>query len=250
MNHINKTLNLVLVSLCLVFITACDRDSNSQPPLQADVTPSPVLPVFRQYQVEVVNLTAAQPLSPIALIAHDDSYRAFNLGDVATPGLELLAEGGDNTDFLAEAEADSGVLMTLSASGPLPPGATEVLTISIDNAQATGAMLSAVSMLVNTNDALTAMHALPIDALLVGDSLSLTTISYDSGTEANTEDAGTIPGPVDGGEGFNAARDDIVDEIRGHSGVVTSDDGLATSVLKENHRWDNPVAQITVTRIE
>ena len=42
---------------------------------------------------------------------------------------------------------------------------------------------------------------------------------YDAGTEGNNELAGTIPGPADGGEGFNAARDDV-NVVSRHSGVV------------------------------
>jgi len=101
---------------------------------------------------------------------------------------------------------------------------------------------------VNTNDAFTALNNLGAANMAVGESRTATTISYDSGTEANTEAAGTIPGPADGGEGFNAVRDDIANEVRMHSGVLSADDGLNSSRLSEIHRWDNPVARITVTR--
>ena len=40
------------------------------------------------------------------------------------------------------------------------------------------------------------------------------------GTEANTETAATIPGL--GGEGTNLTRDDIIDRVRFHQGVVTN----------------------------
>ena len=50
---------------------------------------------------------------------------------------------------------------------------------------------------------------------------------WDSGTEANSETAATIPGPAGGGEGFNATRDDS-DTVSFHSGVISQDDGLTS----------------------
>jgi len=125
----------------------------------------------------------------------------------------------------------------MSAAGPTFPGNTEVLNLSIEGDDVAGMMLSIVSMLINS-----------IENLQPGEMMSVMSISYDSGTEANTEALGTIPGPVDGGEGFNVLRDDLEDQIRGHSGVVTVDDGMPNSILGEMHRWDNPVARITITR--
>jgi len=58
-----------------------------------------------------------------------------------------------------------------------------------------------------------------------------------------------VPGPAAGGEGFNVTRDDLVDRVTVHAGVVTRDDGLSTSALDVSHRFDNPVARIVVTRI-
>jgi hypothetical protein len=83
----------------------------------------------------------------------------------------------------------------------------------------------------------------------VGDSVTLRTIAYDAGTEANTEAAVHIPGPAGGGEGFNGARDDVADRVAMHSGVVTQDDGKPTSDLNGQHRFDNPVAAIRIERI-
>jgi hypothetical protein len=35
-----------------------------------------------------------------------------------------------------------------------------------------------------------------------------------------------------------------------HPGVVSADDGFATSALTEQHRFDNPVAEIRITRLD
>lgn len=60
--------------------------------------------------------------------------------------------------------------------------------------------------------------------------------------------AGTIPGPADGGAGFTGDRDDLAHQATAHPGLATADDGLSTSVLNQSHRWDNPVARVTITR--
>jgi hypothetical protein len=74
-------------------------------------------------------------------------------------------------------------------------------------------------------------------------------MAYDAGTEANSEAKGTMPGPADGGEGFNASRDDV-DFVHIHPGVISMYDGLADSVLGASHRFDNPVLAVTIMRTE
>ncbi len=236
----------LLLTTAIGTLAACGGDDDNN---NTVVTP-PAPPVTQQFEISVVNLTAAQPFSPIAVIAHGGEYSAFTVGEAATPGLERLAEAGDNAEFIDEAEADAAVVATVSGDGPLGPGATEILSIEVEEDQLAGLQVTGITMLVNTNDAITAARGLSLEGMEVGDSIQVSIISYDSGTESNTEAAGTIPGPADEGEGFNAARDDIADEVRAHPGVLTADDGLAASVLTEVHRWDNPVARVSVTRVQ
>lgn len=202
------------------------------------------------FEVTVVNGTLAQPLSPAAIIAHKEGFSAFTIGQPSSIGLEVLAEGGDNTQFISDAEADANVYETASADSPLGPGASKTITLEVDKNQLSEMKVSVVSMLVNTNDAITALKGLDVSNLDVGENLTRRTLSYDTGTEANSELAGTIPGPADSGEGFNAARDDLADQVTAHGGVITSDDGLDASVLTMTHKWDNPVATITVHRVQ
>jgi hypothetical protein len=200
------------------------------------------------FDVTVSNLTGAQPLSPVAVIAHADGYTVFTIGTAATTGLEELAEGGDNSSLLAAADGNAMVMTSASGAAPIGPAGFETVTVEVLESDLPGLQISISTMLVNTNDAITGINGASVGDMAVGDVLSLRSIAYDAGTEANTELAADIPGPAGGGEGFNAARSDRVDQVAMHAGVVSQDDGFAASGLTEQHRFDNPVAEIRIER--
>ncbi|MBU3005922.1 spondin domain-containing protein [Paraglaciecola arctica] len=203
--------------------------------------PAPVPePVDVSYEVTVTNLTNAQPLSPVAVVLHANGH-LFSVGEVPSVDLEKLAEGGMNAGLLALGEASA------TGAGAIAPGASETISVTIEDV--TTAKLSVVTMLVNTNDAFSGLDALDLSDFAVGDSWTATAGVYDAGTEVNTEAVGSIPGPADGGEGFNAIRIDT-GYVAMHPGVVTVDDGLSDSVLTIQHKFDNPALRIMVTRIE
>lgn len=232
----------LLVALAGGALLACsDNDTVTQPP--------PPPPAMATLEVTVTNLTNAQPLSPVGVIAHTDGYAVFAVGTAATSGLEELAEGGDNAALLAEADADAAVITTASGAGPIGPAGSETISFQVLESELAGLRVSTSTMLVNTNDAITMLDGMDVSSLEIGDSLSTRTIAYDAGTEANTELAAHIPGPAGGGEGFNAARDDAFDRVAMHTGVVGQDDGFAGSDLDGQHRFDNPVAEVRIERI-
>ena len=201
----------------------------------------------KRFRVTITNLTANQPLSPLAVVLHGDGYAPWNDGDPAPVGLEQLAEGGDTSQFIASADADQDVMDTATGTAPVIPGAVDMLEVTTEDDS--DIFLSIATMLVNTNDAFTGINSKNIENFAVGESQTVYANAMDAGTEGNTEALADIPGPAAGGEGFNATRDDQ-DVVTGHPGVVTVDDGLSTSALDESHRWDNPVARITVMRLE
>ena len=244
--HNGKSQRLVALGLAAMLLQACSSSSNSNPP---PPPPPPPPPAMASFDVSVTNLTGAQPLSPVAVIAHQDGYAVFVVGVSATTGLEELAEGGDNTALLAEADADANVVATASGAAPIGPAGNETVNIEVLETDLPDLLISVSTMLVNTNDAISGINGAAVGDMAIGDVVSLRAIAYDSGTEANTELAGEIPGPAGGGEGFNAVRSDRVDMVAMHSGVVSQDDGLATSDLTGQHRFDNPVSQIRIERI-
>ena len=227
---------LGLILATIGALTACGSDSNNDKDSDTEMA---------SFEISVTNLSANQPLSPLAALLHDANYQAWSLGGAASLGLELLAEGGDNSDFIG---ADSAMLMaSASGSAPVGPGGSDTITVSAHVAAVM--QITLASMLVNSNDGFTGTSGLDVSALAVGDSMQHYLPIYDAGTEANDEMAGTIPGPADGGEGFNALRDDV-DYVARHPGVVTQGDGYTSSVLVESHRFDAPIAKLVVKRLK
>ena len=240
MNIYNRKWRPTLLTLAILSgLAGCGDSSNTE----AVQTPPPPAPVTFSFDVAVTNLTNNQPLSPIALIAHQQG-NIWTLNESASIELELMAEGGDNSLLTAIDFAMSSV----SGAAPVGPGASDLLSLTI-NDSIDGMFLSIATMLVNTNDAFSGINRFDISQFTVGQTQTMLTAAYDSGTESNSEALGTIPGPADGGEGMNVARDDV-DFVSRHSGVVSADLGLTTSILDESHRFDNPVLKIVITRTE
>ncbi|WP_372943748.1 spondin domain-containing protein [Shewanella sp.] len=229
--------SLLAMLAAATLLTACGDDDNDT------VDETPPAPVMQTFTVTVTNLTANQPMSPVILAAHASDAMLWNAGEMASEAIEKMAEGGDTADIAALDVLTSSV----NGAGLLMPGASETLTITLDETDV--ASISLATMLVNTNDAFTGVNSYSIAGMQVDASSSMKFMAYDAGTEANTEAKGTIPGPADGGEGYNAARDDV-DFVHIHPGVISMYDGLDDSVLDASHRFDNPVLSVTITRTE
>lgn len=170
--------------------------------------------------ITITNLTHGMAFTPVLVAAHDASGNLFDVGAAASANLQAMAEGG----------ALTGLQTDLASSS-------------------SQTRITVVSMLVNTNDAFAGLRSIDVSGLTSGESMTFSSNAYDAGTELNSESLGTMPGPADGGEGFNAARTDIINLVRSHGGVVTVDDGLSSSVLDQSHRFDNPGMIVTITRI-
>ena len=205
-----------------------------------------------EYQFTFTNLTNGQPISPPAVLLHssgDTSDVIWTVGVAASTALELLAESGDSSELVASSWVDNSFV----SEGPALPGTSANVTVnyaSIDDVN----YFSFASMLGNTNDAFTGLNKIDLSELAIDESLNYRTPAYDAGTEANSETAATIPGPASGdadgenrGEAYNSDRDDV-DMVTMHGGVVTQDDGLTTSVLTYQQKFDNPVMSVTITR--
>ncbi len=254
----NKYIYLGLFSLMLSLAACSSSNDNDpvEPVLPVDppvvVTPPPVADAV--FNVQITNLTNAQPLSPVGIVFHAQGFNAFVDGDPASLGIEQLAEGGSNAELLAEAQAATEYLVSASTDGPVPPRSiSDVVELRFPSDQLDTARLSLATMLVHTNDAFSALNAVNISNMEAGDTLEFFGPTWDSGTEANDELGINMPGPDFGGEGFNSVRNDIFDRVHFHQGVVTNvsvESGLATADLVERHRFDNSTTKVIVTRTE
>ena len=219
-----------LLSISLV-ISACGGESKSKS--------------TRSYELKLTNVTANQPVAPAAVIFHDSQYQAWQLGEPASPALEMLAESGSPSDLVASARDQLGAQ---AGEAVLMPGHTAEFMFSSPGEHASA--LTVAAMPVNTNDAFSGVAGLDISKLDKGQTMTMLLPVYDAGTEADTESAATVPGPAAGGEGYNAARDDNQDRITYHSGVVTADDGYDGSALDQSHRFDQGALYLQITRVE
>jgi hypothetical protein len=239
-----KTGTLAFAILSASLLSACGGSSNNSND-DGNVISTDTM----SYDVTVANLTSNQPLSPLAVQLHSSEYSAWAVGEAASENLEVLAEGGDNSSLL---DAQSTYLYSaVSGTGAVPPGLGSMLTIEAEvNSDVSSDMkLTVISMLVNTNDAFIGKTGVDLSDLAVGETVKHYLPIYDAGTEGNSELEGTIPGPADGGEGFNRARDDV-DYVARHPGIVGVDQGYSESVLNSAHGFDSPAAVLTITRTE
>jgi len=237
----STTLKVLASVFLAVTLSAC---SDSDDPIVAVPMPEPTpMPMEYSYQVTMVNLTHSQPLSPLAVLLHGDDTM-WSIGTPVSNALEILAEGGDNSDFLAS----DGVISASSADSVLMPGNSVTMTMTTTDEMATH--LTLASMLVNTNDAFVGLTGLELSTLALNTSKSWNLSVYDAGSEFNSELPGTIPGPADGGTGYDVIRDDVNDQLTRHQGIVGHDDGLTASVLSQAHKFDNPAIRLTVQRTQ
>jgi hypothetical protein len=196
------------------------------------------------YKVSLKNLTYSQPLSPMIVSYHRGSEQLFALGEEVDVSFEMLVEGGDNSTLMKDLNRKKHISSVVGGNGVIPPSKTDSVVIKGRPTDC----ISMASMLVNTNDAFIGSNCLDVSSLGVGQKIVVDLLVYDAGTESNLESSTTIPGPAGGGEGFNPKRDDN-NFVTIHPNVVTKDDGLSGSVLTQEHKWDNPAAELTIERI-
>jgi Spondin_N len=211
------------------------------------------------FEVTFTDLTGGQPLTPAVAATHRGKNELFNVGDAASFGLKEIAENGNNAPMLSRLASDVDVSDFLEApGGPLVPagtpgdamfGQSTTFTITADRG---ARRLSLAAMLICTNDGFTGVNSLSLPSE-VGGSVTVETMAYDAGTEANTEDFADIVPPcqaligVSSGEPGTGQSDPALatnDVIRHHTGITGRRD-----LVPAIHGWDvnAPVARITVT---
>jgi hypothetical protein len=190
-----------------------------------------------EYEVKITNLTRGQIMSPVVVITHDSlKDPLFTLGEPASAELAMVAEDAMTDELIAAFQGHERVkdIITLTGvNGPILPGETATATI------AAGDYISAVSMLVTTNDAFFALNGTSGPE---NGSVIYLAPAYDAGSEANNENGDFIPGPPFGNAGIRATEN-AEGYVHIHAGIH----GIA-DLAPDMYDWHNPVAEIEITR--
>lgn len=205
-------------------------------------------------------------LTPFFFGFHDGSFDIYNLGEAASPGLEALAEDGNNVPLaneLTAADADAQTVNVAGTRGPIGTGEFTSTTLHVNGLS--NPFASFASMLLPSNDAFvgTANGVRLFDAS--GNFLGASTTVFsgasvrDAGTEVNTElDAAFInqtapnTGITEGGvvsihPGFNGSAGNPVGE--GDQIILGGTNAFGDFIDPEAADFTLPGAQIATVHI-
>ena len=196
---------------------------------------------YRTYEVTITNLTKGQVFSPPVLVTHKASIALFELGEPALDELAIVAEDGNGVPLVELISPLPQIAEAQANSAPLPPGASAVYQI---RSRPGFSVLSVVTMLVNTNDAMAAVDSVRLPHRR-NSARTYYALGYDAGSEANNEDCAFVPGPACPPDSGNArATEDAEGYVHIHNGVH----GIA-DLGPAAYDWRNPVAKIKVQRV-
>ncbi len=208
------------------------------------------------YRITIENLAVSQPLSPTVGAAHRDAIRMFKVGKDASRGLEAIAENGNQIPMFERFSGSDRVTSVFGGPGmpPLTPNGTvfDGLSDSLSRMLTArpGDKLSLAMMLICTNDGFTGLDRAKLPQ--AGSHVYLLK-GYDAGTEENTERSTDLVDPCSGlgpvvlsgdPNGNNNDNIETFMPITVHPGI---DGGIGD--LLPAHRWDDPVAKVTATRV-
>lgn len=209
----------------------------------------------RMIDVEVANLTNATYFTPLLVATHGSGLHLFQVGEPASTHLQAMAEGGNIDGLVSDVESADGHYVANPAGGLLAPGMSVTASMKIENYKRN---LSVAAMLLPTNDGFVGLDGVRVPRARGTYTYYLR--GYDAGTEANDElvTGGGAPGapgiPADpggfaGSGGSGVAGADHNPNVHIHRGVVGDHDeaGGASDLDAGVHRWQGPVAKVTVT---
>ena len=231
------------VFLAVSILAACDDDDDPMTPV----------PLMSEFEVTIENLTSGQPMTPPLAAIHTPDIALWERGAAASEGIREIAENGNLAPMEMAVMGASAVTDYVVAigSGAPPLMAGESRTFTIESTDGAG-LFSFVSMLICTNDGFTGVNSIALpDA--VGDMVMADGISYDAGTEMNTEAwADMVPpcGPLTG-EDSGGAGTGMSDPALAEGGVITVHPGIAGSgdLTPAIHDWNDPAVRVTIRRV-
>ena len=218
-------------------------------------------PPVATYTVTITNLTTGQPFTPPVLATHRQSTNVFEVGDLASNGVQQVAENGAVPVLVDELNGNQHVYDVQVGAMPLVPAGvpgsgmgpvSDTYTITSANG---AKYLSIVSMLICTNDGFAGLDSLRLPKN-VGDSTTVLLNAYDAGTEINTEDFADIVPPCQGligvtsddsGAGMSNPALAEGGVIHSHVGIQGGNDLLP--LPGGIHGWTDPVGTVEISRV-
>lgn len=200
----------------------------------------------QEFEITLTNLTAGEPgmggqiFSHPIFATHAAGLKLGEIGSEASQQMVALAEGGDVSGIL-ELASVVGANSVVADGVVIPDGS---VTVKITG-NAINSSLSIASMLVSTNDAFILATDVPLyDEAGMPLSTTLELMSYDAGSENNTELASDIPGPL----GLDADADPPESNERSpEGGVITPHPGIqGVGDVSEAFAWTEPTATLTI----
>jgi len=210
-----------------------------------------------EFEVTVTNLTSGIHFTPLIVSAHTPDAAMFNTSSQASPQLQAIAEGGDVSAMAALLESIGASVAT--GDGLVAPGASATFTV---NSSSTNSVLSLTGMLLPTNDGFVGLNSVTLPTSM-GTTKAYTARGYDAGTEANVEVVGSgapgeagfpAPPPVVAtgtGTGATGIHTEAEGFVTVHRGVIGDLDatGGHSDINAAEHRWQNPVASVSITMV-
>jgi hypothetical protein len=196
------------------------------------------------YRVTITNLTRAQRFTPLLVVTHASGVRVFAPGTQASGEVRAMAEEGDLMPLMALLRGVPLQVRDMAATRDL---LTPAVTAQLDvRGGGRYDRLSFVSMLIPTNDGFVGLNSVRLPTGF--DPMVVDAVAYDAGTERNDERCASIPGPgfaECNGPGGGA-------RVGGGEGAVTVHNGIhgVGDFRAADRDWRNPVARVTIQRVQ
>lgn len=208
-----------------------DEDSHS---MKAD------LELKNMVKISVTNEAYQQPFGPFFVMTHSaDADPIFKMGKNATAALAHLAENGDPSLLVKKYNSSdyAGYVGKVDQDVPYVGGETLTFKVPYDHDYP---YLTIASMAINTNDCFVALNGVKLEPQAVFESPG-----FDSGSEENNEDCGSIPGPacadVEVSKQGNVASGNGEGFLHIHRGFFGVGD-----LSQAGYDWRNPMMRVEI----
>lgn len=212
----------VAMASCLMFSNAMAHEENN----------------YRTYHVTITNTTLNHVITPPVVIAHNKHFKLFKITQPASDELATMAETGNNGPLLDALEYAEGVFATANSLDQTPPVVLPGQSITITIEAPKKSYFTIAGMLATSNDAFMATTLKGPKKYRYSNSMAMT---YDAGSEENSELCSELPGPPclkESGNGGTATVDGFVTIHNGIHGVG--------NLIPEDLDWRGPTAMIRI----